>query len=446
MTRQTGLLSKQGITFGFLASIVVFFLAGSSAPTPLYSVYQAEWRFSPLTTTVVFGVYALAVLASLLVTGRLSDHVGRRPVLLAAIAAQAATMVVFATADGVPMLLLARVMQGLSTGAALGAVGAGLLDLDKARGAVANAVAPLTGVATGAIGSGLVVQFLPVPTHLVYELLAGVFALQWAGVLLMRETAAPAPGAAAVSWRGSLRPRFALPGAARGPMLAAIPALVAVWSLGGFYGSLGPALVRLIAGSGSLVLGGLALFVLAATASLTVLLLRAASARTLTAFGVGALFAGSGLTYLAIADASPAVLLIGTVVAGGGFGAAFQGAVRSVIPLAPAHQRAGVLSLVYVVSYLALGLPAVIAGYLVTDTGAVLGTAKGYALAVMALAAVAIPGALRRPRAAVGREELPDDLRRVQRGARRVEAQEYLGEPVGCGARPSMARAGDGER
>ena len=67
------------MAFYLLASVIVSFLAGSSAPTPLYAVYAAKWGFSPITTTVVFGVYALAVLAALLTVGSLSDHVGRRP-------------------------------------------------------------------------------------------------------------------------------------------------------------------------------------------------------------------------------------------------------------------------------------------------------------------------------------------------------------------------------
>jgi MFS family permease len=120
--------------FYLQASIVVLFLAGSSAPTPLYSVYQDEWGFSPITVTVVFGIYALAVLGALLTVGSLSDHVGRRPVLLVAIALQAVALLVFATAGGVPALLLARVVQGLSTGLGIGAVGAGMLDLDRAKG------------------------------------------------------------------------------------------------------------------------------------------------------------------------------------------------------------------------------------------------------------------------------------------------------------------------
>lgn len=378
------------MAFYLLASIVVFFLAGSSAPTPLYSVYQSEWGFSPITTTVVFGVYALAVLVSLLITGRLSDHVGRRPVLLVAVAVQAVTMLVFATADGVPMLMLARVIQGLSTGAAVAAVGAGLLDLNKARGTVANAVAPLTGTAVGAIGSGVLVQFLPVPTRLVYLVLLGVFVLQWVGVVLMDETSAPRPGA-----RASLRPQFSLPTSVRRPMLAAVPALVAVWSLAGFYGSLGPSLIDRVVGSDSLVLGGLGLFILAASAAVAVLLLHRAGARTLTTLGTVGLFVGSGLTYLAIVHESTPLLFLGMVVAGVGFGGGFQGAVRSVLPLAAPHQRAGVLSLIYVVSYLAMGLPAVVAGFLVVDVGGVMSTAKQYALAVMVLAALAAFGALR---------------------------------------------------
>jgi MFS family permease len=135
------------VALALLASIIVSFLAASSAPTPLYATYQAEWGFSPITTTVVFGVYAMAVLASLLVVGRISDHLGRRPVLLAALVVQAAAMLVFAGAGSVTALLAARVIQGLSTGAAMGAVGAAMLDIDRSRGTVANSVAPGVGTA-----------------------------------------------------------------------------------------------------------------------------------------------------------------------------------------------------------------------------------------------------------------------------------------------------------
>src|ERR1700727_1122374 len=135
--RRTSRLSPT-VSFGLLTSILVMLLASSSAPTPLYATYQAQWGFSAITITVIFGVYAVAVLLSLLVFGALSDHVGRRPVLLAALVIQAGVMLVFAFAGGVEVLLVARVLQGLATGAALGAIGAGLVDLHPGRGPVAD--------------------------------------------------------------------------------------------------------------------------------------------------------------------------------------------------------------------------------------------------------------------------------------------------------------------
>src|SRR5712691_11372397 len=91
---------SQTASFYLLASITVSYLASSSAPTPLYPIYQAEWGFSPLAITFVFGIYAVAVLGALLVAGRLSDFLGRGPVLIVATMVQAATMLLFAFADG----------------------------------------------------------------------------------------------------------------------------------------------------------------------------------------------------------------------------------------------------------------------------------------------------------------------------------------------------------
>ena len=383
-----------GAAFLLQASIVVFFLAASSAPTPLYALYQARWGFSPITTTVVFGIYALAVLVSLLVVGSLSDHVGRRPVLLAAIAGQAAAMVVFITASGVTELMAARVIQGLATGAAAGTVGAGLLDLSKTRGTLANAVAPVIGTATGALGSGILVQYLPDPSRLVYMVLFVIFAAQAVGVTLMAESSPRKDGALA-----SLRPRFSLPATVRGPLLSATPALVAVWSLAGLYGALGPALVTLVTGQSSFVLGGLALFVLAASGAVTVVLLRSAPPATVMLIGGIGLLAGVAVTLVALSLSSTALFFAGTAVAGAGFGGGFQGAIRTVLPVVPAQHRSGVLSLIYVVSYLALGLPAVIAGFLVVHGGGIPETAREYGVAVMVLAALALAGLARTRRA-----------------------------------------------
>ncbi len=131
--------------------------------------------------TVIFGVYAVAVLASLLVFGSLSDHVGRRPLLLAALGSQVLVMLIFAFAGNLDVLLAARVLQGLATGAALGAIGAGLVDLHPTHGPVANASALMAGTASGSLLSALFVQWLPAPTELVYLFLSVVFLVQALG-------------------------------------------------------------------------------------------------------------------------------------------------------------------------------------------------------------------------------------------------------------------------
>jgi len=385
-------LSKAS-SFVLLASILVFFLAGSSAPTPLYPMYQAEWGFSPITVTIVFGSYALAVLASLLVVGSLSDYVGRRPVLLVAVLLQAVTMTIFATARGVEALVVARVVQGIGTGGAAGAAGAGMLDLDRDRGTLTNSVAPMLGTATGAALSGILVQFLPWPTKLVYVVLGFVFAAQALGVLMMPETMSPRPGALA-----SLRPHLRVPPRLRSAVLVAAPALVGVWALAGFYGSLGPSLVRRLVASNAPALSGLALFAIAATGMLTALLSRKRPPLTTMAGGAAALAIGVGATIVAIHGGWLAGFFLGTAVAGAGFGAGFQGAIRSVLSLTAARERAGVLSVLYVIAYLAMGLPAVFAGFRVVHGGGILTTAREYGVVVIVLAILALGGALLRRR------------------------------------------------
>ena len=374
-------------TFFLLASVVVSFLAGSIAPTPLYATYQAAWGFSPITTTVIFGIYAIAVLSALLTVGSLSDYVGRRPVLIAATLLQAGVMLVFTNAHGVPDLILARIVQGLATGAAIAAVGAGLLDVDRLRGTLANSVGPMVGTATGGIVSGLVVQYLPAPTHLVYLMLFGVFVLQTVGLVLMPELVTPQPGAL-----HSLKPHFALPRAARRPFVLVAPVAVAAWSLAGFYGSLGPTLLRHMAGSHSPALGGLAMFALAGGGVLSVLAIRNRGARTLLTVGSATLLGGVAVTLNGVTNGSIGEFFAGTVLAGAGFGAGFQGVIRTVVPLAAAHERAGVLSVLYVISYLAMGAPAVVAGFLVVHGGGVLVTAREYGAFVMSLAGIALVG------------------------------------------------------
>jgi MFS family permease len=206
----------------------------------------------------------------------------------------------------------------------------------------------------------------------------------------MRETVSPAPGALA-----SLRPELTLPRALRGPVLTAVPALFAVWALAGLYGALGPALVHTLTGSGNVVLGSLSLFVLAGSAVVAIIALRRAAARTVMLAGIAALIAGVAVTVLAVSLGSAAVFFAGSAIAGAGFGSGFQGGIRMVVPLAAAHQRAGLVSLLYVVSYLGLGVPAVLAGFGVVHGGGLIPTTRYYCAAVIALAALALFGLLK---------------------------------------------------
>jgi hypothetical protein len=389
-TRLAATLSPRA-GFFLLASITASFLAGSSAPTPLYPVYQAEWGFSATMVTCIFAVYAVALLAALLVAGRLSDHIGRRPVLIAATLAQAATMLLFATADGLVGLLVARVLQGLSTGAAVAAVGAGMLDIDKTRGAVANAFAPPLGTATGAILAGLTVHFLPAPTVLVYGVLGVVFVAQAVGVALMAETVTPRTGALA-----SLVPQFNVPVRARYSLMLAVPVLLAAWAFGGFYASLGPALVGRVFGLDASLLGGVALFVLAGSGAASILLMQHHEPHRMMSVGAWALVTGVTVVLAAMSLHSASMFFAGSVVAGVGLGAGFQGAVRTVVPHAAPHERAGLLSVIFVVSYVALSVPAVAAGWLVSHGGNIPATAREYGVVVITLALAALAGTIGR--------------------------------------------------
>jgi len=374
--------------FWLLALTLGLLLFASSAPSPLYVVYQAEWGFSALTLTSVFAVYALALLVALVIAGSVSDHVGRRPTLLLALAIEMAGMVLFAEARSVAWLFAARTLQGVATGIAMGAISAALLDLQPARsprlGALLGVAAPLTGLASGALGAGLLVQYGPDPTRLVYWLLFGAFALATLVAGAIPETVRrDGP------WLHSLRPRIAVPGTLRVAFVATIPCLVATWALGGLVLSLGPSLTASVLGNTSHTAGGLAIFIMAGVSALASIGLRNAHARSTARGGLTALILGVTVALIALHAGSLALFLLGAATAGLGFGPAFAGAFRALSNRAPTDQRAGLVSAILAVSYLALSLPAIAAGAAVTQLG-LEETADIYGIVLIALAIVAL--------------------------------------------------------
>jgi len=367
--------------YAFIASM---FFAASSAPTPLYRLYQEAWGFSSATLTLVFSVYAFSLLVALLTTGSLSDHIGRRPAIIGGVVLEVVAMLIFADAHSVQMLILARVVQGFATGTATSALGAAILDASRTRGSLVNTLSPLLGMGVGALGTSLLVDYAPAPMQSVYFLLIAVFVLQAVGVWMLPETVSRSPGTLA-----SLVPRVRVPRAARVAMLRIAPVNVAVWALGGFYLSLGPTLARAVTGGNDVMTGGWVVFALTGGGLVAVLLLRAMSTHRLLMTGGVVLAAGLLVTLTGVHAGNAGIFFVGTVLAGMGFGSAFQGALRSVLPLAEAHERAGLMAAFYVLSYLAFSVPAIIAGTMAHVVGLRL-TTDVYGITMAALAGMTV--------------------------------------------------------
>ena len=377
---------RRGAAFTLVAVVIATLLGASAAPTPLYELYQSNWGFSSLQSTLVFGIYAVSLLLALLTVGSLSDYVGRRPVLITALVFEAVSMIMFATAEGIGLLLLARVVQGFATGAAISALGSTLLDLERTpgRGATVNSIAPTAGLALGAIGSSLISEHLPRPTSTVFLVLLALFVVEILGIWATPETAVRQKGALA-----SMRPALAVPSTARRMLVVTGPCLIAVWALGGFYLSLGPSLARNALDVHTSLIGAIMVATLTGTGALAVFLLRNVAARRVLVVGASALVAGVAVTLVGAETSSAPLILAGTAVAGIGFGAGFQGTIRTVMPLAEPHERAGLLSSIYVIAYLANSVPALVAGYLVGQVGLV-DTTRIYGGLVIVLAAAAL--------------------------------------------------------
>jgi MFS family permease len=379
---------RRSTAFWLMAATLAALLLASSAPSPLYVVYQRQWDFSAITLTSVFAVYALALLGSLLVAGSLSDHIGRRPVVLVALAIQIVAMLAFAEAREVGWLFAARVLQGIATGLAMGAISAALLDLQPESkpwlGALTGAVAPLSGLALGALASGLLVEYGPHPTTLVFWLLFGTFVLALLLALAIPETVEPDGG-----WRRSLRPRVGVPHDVRLAFARALPSLTATWALGGLVLSLGPSLTAGVLDEPSHLAGGLPIFVMTGISAVACIRVRTLSARTTARAGLTALIVGLAVALAAVAAGSNAAFLTGAAICGLGFGPAFAGIFRVLTDLAPVDRRAELISSVLTVSYLAFSVPAVVAGIAVTQVG-LRDTAEVYGAVLIALATLAL--------------------------------------------------------
>ena len=360
--------ARPGLSLAVLAFGLGSFFAASSAPTPLYRLYQQDWGFSSGMLTLVFAVYALSLLLALLTTGALSDHLGRKPVILA------------------------RVLQGFATGMASAAMGAALLDLHRERGTLVSTMAPMVGMAAGIVVAGEFAQLWRQQLGLVFWLMALIFVAVAAAMAVLSETGARRPGALA-----AMRPRVRIPGQARADFMRVLPMSITVWALGGFYLSLGPSMIRSV--TGSEIAASFAVCINTLSAAAAIWTLRSRAPRAMLQFGGSGLLAGVALLLVGAHLQSLPLVLGASVVAGAGFGVGFQGALRSVIPLAEPHERGALISAIYIASYLAFSMPAIAAGMAAARFG-LLPVTYAYGLMLMLFAGLALAGT-RQPRPVV---------------------------------------------
>ncbi|ROQ99117.1 putative MFS family arabinose efflux permease [Streptomyces sp. 2132.2] len=382
--------APRGSGFWVVGAVLVLLMLSSSVPSALYVLYQQRWGLSSGTITVVFALYAVTVLIGLLLFGSLSDTLGRRPVLGGGLVLAIVSMGLFAGAQGLGLLLAARAVQGLAVGLATGAMGAALLELAPrsrpALGAQVNSAGPTVGIGLGGIGAGLLVQYAPAPTVLSYLLLVVAFAVTLVGVFRMRESA---PGARSGGRTRISARRIHVPAAVRGRFAVLVLTIVAVWSVGGFYLSLGPHLALSLLGSSNYLVGGATVALLAGAATAAQLLLGRVEPLRTAVLGLCGLLAGLGLVLLALGLRSAPVFLVGTAVLGGGWGAAFLGSFRALSTLAEPAHRGELTAAVYVFAYLAMSVPAVLAGML-TNIHGLHRTSVGFMAAVAGVCALAL--------------------------------------------------------
>jgi MFS family permease len=366
MTAPRETLSNR-LAYALAAAVIGLGLFASNTPSPLYRTYSELWHFSPLTLTLVFATYAFGVLATLLLAGRVSDDVGRRPVLLVALGILMASTVLFMLAHSVAWLFAARALQGVATGAALSAASAALLDLhprrDPAGVGLTNGVAAAGGIGLGVLVSSTLVQLGPAPRVVPYVVLFVLFAIAFAGAYRMPEPVAER-GRFRLTWE-----RPSVPPAVRRPFFLAALAVLSSWSIGGLYFSLGPELSGQLFHSTNVIVSGIGIVALAVSAALSQLLLGRTAPWIGASTGSIGLAAGMLLVVVAANTNSSATYLIGSILGGIGFGVAYLGGLRGLVAAIPHEHRAAVMSAFYIVAYASMSVPAVLAGLVVSHIG-----------------------------------------------------------------------------
>ncbi|TCC49111.1 MFS transporter [Kribbella capetownensis] len=367
--------------FSAVAALAAAF-AASAAPIPLFNTYRAEDGFTNADISLAVVAYDLPTLVALLVTGRLSNHLGRRPASLASLGLLMLGCLLLLNVHDVGTLLAGRLLMGLGAGLASSNVTAYIVDAAPRRPAwlasVASSQTPMFGLAVGAIASGALVQFGPWPRDLIYLIAVGLLLLSAVLIAISPETVTPAPGV----WR-SLRPSVGLPARIRRLLPVAGAVFLSTWATGAFYQGFVPALIEEQLHSRSSLVLGLVFAAYMAPSALGAPLggrFRPAAAQRL---GMTAFLAGMIGVITAIITGTPVLFIAATIVAGASQGIAISAATRGLLHGSSVADRAPIFSVIYLICYSAAAFPSLISGQL-SKTFSLPHIALGYGVLTLA--------------------------------------------------------------
>jgi predicted MFS family arabinose efflux permease len=360
MTEQRTIRRGAAVGFAFVAYAFGVTMVGTTLPTPLYAIYQHEYGFGSLLTTVIYAVYAAGVIAALLLFGRASDAYGRRRVLLVGLAASAASALVFLSDAGLAALFVGRVLSGLSAGIFTTTATVTLVDLaPAARQRTAALVATtvnMLGLGCGPLLAGVLAQWAPLPLRLPF--LANLVLLVPAAIGVLR---APEPVAVRPGARLSVqRPSVATP--ARAVFVPASVAVFAAFAVFGLLTSIEPGFLATVLGLDSRALAGLVVFTMFAGSALGQVGLARVPSRVALPVGCLVLVAGLGGIAGGLLGRSVAALIAGTVVIGVGQALSFRSGMAAITAASPEAERAATVSSFFVVAYVGISLPVVAVG------------------------------------------------------------------------------------
>lgn len=383
------------LAFPLLAYAFAAIMLGTTMPTPMYAIYGEQMNFSVLTTTVIYAAYAGGVLVALLAFGRWSDAIGRRPLLLGGVVAALVSAGVFLAADSVPLLLVARVLSGLSAGVFTGTATAAVIESApehwRGRAAAVATVANIGGLGAGPVLAGILVQYAPHPLHLSFIVHIALAAFAGAAVLLVPETS---PRAGRISVQ-----RLSVPAQVRSVFVVASLAGFAGFAVTGLFAAVAPSFVVDVVGIDNQALAGAIAGSIFLASAVTQVAANRMAAQNAVAIGCAILVVGMVILAAALQLSSLAGLIAAAVVAGVGQGLTFSRGLAAVSERTPADRRAEVNSTYFVIVYVAISLPVIGEGLAAEHWG--LRTAGvTFAVAVAVLAAGCLVAILARAKRA----------------------------------------------